>query len=134
LVAVVDQAKLKQEAAMVDLATPNLPARDFDATVRFYAALGFGVGYRDAGWMILERGPVMLEFFAHPGLEPAESWFSACLRLDDLDAFYALCRAAGVPETRTGAPRLHPPEPTSWGSRMAALIDPDGTLLRLIQN
>jgi len=26
---------------MVDHATPNLPARDFEATSRFYGALGF---------------------------------------------------------------------------------------------
>jgi catechol 2,3-dioxygenase-like lactoylglutathione lyase family enzyme len=119
---------------MTDRASPNLPSRDFNATARFYAALGFAAGYRDAGWMILGRGPLLLEFFQHPGLDPAESWFSCCLRLDDLDGFYAQCRAAGLPETRTGAPRLHPPEPTGWGGRMGALIDPDGTLVRLIQN
>jgi predicted lactoylglutathione lyase len=28
---------------MADLATPNLPARDFAATAAFYAKLGFGV-------------------------------------------------------------------------------------------
>nr|ATB52363.1 bleomycin resistance protein [Escherichia coli] len=38
--------------------------------------------------MILQRGDLMLEFFAHPGLDPLASWFSCCLRLDDLAEFY----------------------------------------------
>ncbi len=119
---------------MADHATPNLPARDFEATSRFYQALGFVQGWRDAGWMILKRGALTLEFFPYPDLDPAQSSFGCCLRLDDLDGFYAICKAAGVPETRTGAPRLHPPRRESSGLRIAALIDPDGTLVRLVQN
>lgn len=84
--------------------------------------------------MILEHGSLVLEFFPHPDLDPAASWFSCCLRLEDLDRFYDVCRAAGIPESRTGAPRLHPPRTERWGGRMAALIDPDGTLLRLIES
>lgn len=117
----------------MDHATPNLPSADFGATARFYAALGFVEGHRDEAWMILHRGTATFEFFAHPELDPAASWFSCCLRLDDLDAFYAECRAAGIPEAETGHPRLHPPK--DMGEiRMGALIDGDGTLVRLIQN
>jgi catechol 2,3-dioxygenase-like lactoylglutathione lyase family enzyme len=119
---------------MTDHATPNLPSRQFAATARFYAALGFSEGWRDENWMILDRGSLKLEFFLHPGLEPAESWFSCCLRLDDLDAFYAECRASGLPEKSSGQPRLHPPRVDPSGLRHAALIDRDGNLIRLIQN
>lgn len=118
---------------MTDHATPNLPSRDFTATSDFYAPLGFREEYRDEGWMILERGGLTLEFFPHPTLDPKSSWFSCCLRLDDLDAFYVACRAAGLPEATVGFPRLHPPRREPWGGRMAALLDPDGTLLRLIE-
>jgi predicted lactoylglutathione lyase len=31
---------------MTDQATPNLPSRDFEATARFYAALGFQEGWQ----------------------------------------------------------------------------------------
>lgn len=55
---------------MTDQATPNLPSRDFDSTAAFYERLGFGIVFRDAGWMILQRGDLMLEFFAHPGRPP----------------------------------------------------------------
>ena len=119
---------------MADHATPNLPARDFSATAAFYAQLGFEERYRDRGWMILERGWLTLEFFPYPDLDPAQSSFSCCLRLDDLGGFYAVCRSAGLPETTTGWPRLHPPRDEPSGVRVAYMIDPDGTLLRLVAN
>ena len=120
---------------MTDRATPNLPARDFTGSSGFYARLGFTEEYRDGGWMILRRGGVTLEFFPFPDLDPSSSSFSCCLRLDDVDGFYAVCRAAGLPETTQGWPRIHAPrrEPPS-GLRIGALIDPDGSLLRLVQN
>lgn len=119
---------------MTDHATPNLPSRDFEATSRFYAALGFVEDWRDDGWMILTRGKLTLEFFPHPELDPKTSSFSCCLRLDDLDAFYSACKAAGLAESCIGQPRLHPPRIEESGMRIGALIDPDGTLVRLIQN
>lgn len=119
---------------MADHATPNLPSRDFETTSRFYATLGFAQRWRDEGWMILERGGLVLEFFPHPALDPKTGWFSCCVRLDDLDASYDACKATGLPETRKGQPRLHPPEVEASGKRIGALVDPDGTLIRLIQN
>ena len=76
----------------------------------------------------------MLEFFPFPDLDPAESSFGSCLRLDDVDAFYRVCLDAGLPESHRGFPRLHPPRLEASGLRIGALIDPDGTLLRLVQN
>lgn len=119
---------------MPDHAAPNLPSRDFTATSEFYAALGFVEGCRDDGWMILKRGGLTLEFFPDPDVDPLTTAAGCCLRLDDLDAFYASCKAAGLPETCFGQPRLHSPKTEDWGGRVGALIDPDGNLLRLIQN
>lgn len=119
---------------MTDHATPNLPSRDFEATSQFFQRLGFKQGWRDDGWMILTLGGITLEFFPHPDLNPAESWFSCCLRLDDLDAFYATCQRGGVPERCWGWPRLQAPKREASGLRIGALIDLDGTLIRLIQN
>lgn len=118
----------------MDRATPNLPARDYAATAAFYARLGFTERWRDHGWMILERGDVALEFFRYPDLDPLASSFGACLRLDDADAFYRVCLAAGLPETTQGYPRVHPLRLEPSGLRIGALIDLDGSLLRLIQN
>jgi hypothetical protein len=119
---------------MADHASPNLPSRDFGATAAFYAELGFALLWRDAGWMILGRGDVQLEFFPYPDLDPATSSFGACLRLDDADGFIALCVATGIPDRHTGWPRVHPLKREPWGGRVGALIDPDGSLLRVIAN
>jgi catechol 2,3-dioxygenase-like lactoylglutathione lyase family enzyme len=119
---------------MVDRATPNLPSRNFDTTTAFFAPLGFGLVYRDPHWMILQRGGATLEFFPYPDLDPATSSFGTCLRLDDADSFYETCLKAAVPEKLEGWPRLHPMQTEAWGGRVGALIDPDGTLLRMIAN
>src|SRR5215469_2041820 len=107
---------------MTDFSTPNLPSRDFEKTSRFYRTLGFVEAWRDRGWMILKRGNLTLEFFPHPELDPLASWFSCCLRLDDLDAFYETCIHAGIPQECRGQPRLHPPERQPWGGRLAAFV------------
>ena len=119
---------------MNDFATPNLPARDFDAAEEFYAALGFTRSWRDNGWMILNRGSLMLEFFPYADIDPYSSSFSCCLRLDDLDTLVSDCRSAGIPVANKDFPRLHLPRRESSGITIAYLVDPDGTLLRLIQN
>ncbi|MFN4019395.1 MAG: bleomycin resistance protein [Erythrobacter sp.] len=119
---------------MPDIATPNLPARDFGATAAFYAKIGFVEDYRSHGWMILSRGDVMLEFFPYPNLDPYDSSFSCCIRLGDLAAMMRQVEASGVPDARAGIPRYHPAKPEPSGLTIAYLIDPDGTLLRLIQN
>lgn len=119
---------------MTDRATPNLPARDLADTAAFYSRLGFEESYRDSGWMILTRGELVIEFFPYPGLDPASSSFSCCLRLDDVNAFHAVCRAAEIPESRRGWPRVHAPQLEPSGLRIGALIDLDGSLLRLVQN
>jgi hypothetical protein len=119
---------------VTDRITANLPARDFGATAGFYGRLGFAVEYRDDGWMILSRGALELEFFAHPGLDPATSWFSACIRVDDPDALLDEWRALGLPFDDTSIPRLTGFFRPGTAPRMFALVDPDGSLLRVIDN
>ncbi len=119
---------------MADRITANLPARDFAATSAFYGRLGFAEGFRDEGWMILRRGGLVLEFFPHPGLDPKASWFSACLRVDDPDALLAEWRGAGLPADRASIPRLTGFFKHGQAPRMFALVDPDGSLLRVIDN
>jgi hypothetical protein len=119
---------------MADHATPNLPSRDFEATSRFYGALGFVESWRDQGWMILRRGSLTIEFFPYPDLDPLESSFSCCLRLDEMERFYSACQATGLREAQTGIPRLAPPRIESSGLRIAYMVDLDGSLIRLIQN
>jgi catechol 2,3-dioxygenase-like lactoylglutathione lyase family enzyme len=110
--------------------TANLPARSFEDTAAFYGALGFEVAFRDADWMILRRGDLEIEFFPHPELDPAASWFSARVRVDDVDRLFAEWCRVGL--AATGIPRLTPPVNEDNGLRMFALVDPNGSLLRCI--
>lgn len=119
---------------MTDYATPNLPSRDFGITEAFYGALGFERGWRDDGWMILTRDTVQLEFFPYPDLDPARSSFSCCIRLDDMPSFHQAAVDAGISQVCVGWPRISSPKRESSGLDIAYLIDPDGTLVRLIQN
>lgn len=119
---------------MGDLATPTLPSRHLANTEAFYARLGFLPTYRDDDWMIVTRGDLLLEFFHDGDLDPSANGFSCSLRLDDVDAFYRVCHDSGIADATAGFPRLHPPRREASGLRIGALIDPDGTLLRLVQN
>jgi catechol 2,3-dioxygenase-like lactoylglutathione lyase family enzyme len=117
-----------------DIATPNLPSRDFERTFQFYEALGFHRTWRDGGWMILKNGTLLIEFFIYPELNPSMSSYSCCFRLKDVDRFYRSLVEVGVPETTSGWPRVHRPALQAWGGKVGALIDIDGSLIRLIQS
>jgi catechol 2,3-dioxygenase-like lactoylglutathione lyase family enzyme len=112
-----------------DRVTANLPSSDFDRTAEFYGSLGFEPVFRAEGWMILRSGPLEIEFFAMKQ-KPETSWFSACVRVRDLDSLHERYSRAGLPQT--SVPRLTSPEPDS-GLRMFALVDVDGSLLRCIE-
>lgn len=118
---------------MGDRITANLPARSFDATERFYARLGFSRAYRDETWMILERGSLEIEFFPYRDLDPTTSSFSDCVRVDDLDGLWRAWSAAGL--SGDGIPRLAgPPGVFGWPIRGFAVVDEDGSLLRVLEN
>ncbi|WP_354569807.1 bleomycin resistance protein [Glaciihabitans sp. UYNi722] len=119
---------------MLDHAVPNLPSRNFDATEAFYCGFGFERAFRDAGWMILTRDGLQLEFFPFPGLDPLSSNFMCCLRVADVDDLHDAIRRSGVPDVITAMPRLHPVRMQKWGLRAGYLVDPDGTQLTLIEH
>jgi len=116
----------------MDRATANLPSADLDRTAAFYTALGFTISFKDDGWMILDRGAITLEFFP-VAVDPRKTTGSACVRVDDLDSLYAGFSEAGrLPRfcrTTSGVLPI-----TEAGLRMFVLIDPDGNLLRCIDN
>lgn len=119
---------------MTDRITANLPSRDFGATADFYGRLGFAVRFRGEDWMILARGPLVVEFFSHPDLDPRSSWFSACLRVEDPDALLDDWQRLGLASDPGAVPRLTGFFKPGAAPRMFALVDPDGSLLRVIDN
>jgi len=118
----------------MDHATPNLPTRDVQATAQFYEALGFTVRLKTENWIILDRGGIQLEFFHLADHNPKESCFSACLRVDDLDGLYAEFSKAGLPDYCGAMPSMGKIEVEPYGIRLFTLIDPEGSLLRCIDN
>ncbi|QCR20236.1 bleomycin resistance protein [Agrococcus sp. SGAir0287] len=118
---------------MTDRAVPVLPSRSFDATVAFYAALGFEEAYRDDEWLILRWGEVQLEFVLAPGTDPLTSDALCVLRVADVDALERAIRRAGVEEGSEGFPRLHPVRRAPSGLRIGHLIDLDGSQLSLVE-
>ncbi len=119
---------------MADRITANLPSRDFDVTCAFYGALGFAPEFRGDDWMILSRGGLELEFFHHPALEPKDSWFSACLRINDPESLLDEWQTLGLSSQEDDIPRLTGFFTAEDAPRMFAMIDPDGSLLRVIDN
>jgi hypothetical protein len=114
-----------------DAITANLPSRDFVATCAFYKGLGFTEEFRDAHWMILTRGKLVIEFFPYPDLEPDQSYFSACVRVRKVDALYQDWCKAALPHE--GIPRMSDVDDALWGMRSFTLIDLDGSLLRVME-
>lgn len=117
---------------MKDRITANLPSRDLERTATFYQALGFEIEFKDRGWMILSRGPLEVEFFPLRQ-DPRKNCFSACIRVADLDGLHAAFQVAGLSSDCSSIPRLSWPE-AQHGLRIFALVDPDGNLLRCIEN
>ena len=111
---------------------PILPARDFEQTARFYEALGFSVAaqyHPPDAYLIMRRGDVDLHFFPHAELDPATSICGCYIRTDQVDCVYEAFARAALPAM--GIPRLTPFAARPWGMREFALIDPNGSLLRI---
>lgn len=115
-----------------DLAIPQLPSRSIEKTLAFYAQLGFeGAAFPGHPYAIVERGTLELHFFLHETPRPAESAFSCYLRVGDVEATFQAFSRAQLPSH--GIPRIEPLENKPWGMREFAVVDEDGTLIRIGQ-
>jgi catechol 2,3-dioxygenase-like lactoylglutathione lyase family enzyme len=110
---------------------PILPSSDFEATTAFYEPLGFErVGLWPGEYLILGCGEVGLHFFHAPDVDPWATDAGCYLYTEDADALHAALARVGLPAA--GIPRLQgPPTATDYGLREFAVVDPDGTLLRI---
>ena len=118
---------------MLETTAPILPSRDFDETAAFYAGLGFKETGRwpDQGYLIIATEKVELHFFGHPDMDITTNYCGAYIRTNEVDAYAAEVDKMNLPTE--GIPRLHTVEDKPWGMRELAIVDPNGTLLRIGQ-
>jgi len=113
-----------------EVARPFLPARDFDLSKRFYAALGF-TKVLDGEVAIFEMGStgfILQRYFQ-------KDWAENCmlqLMVDDLDAWWRHLAALDLPGA-FGFPAPKPPALQPWGLRVAYVFDPSGVLWHVAQ-
>lgn len=119
---------------------PILPCRSIDDQIAFYESLGFEVAYRQKApnvYASVQRGGIELHFFVMKGYDPAGSYSSCYVMVDDIDPLYAdfragLKRALGRIPTR-GIPRVGALRDMSYGVRQFLMTDPGGNIIRIGQ-
>lgn len=109
-----------------------LPARSLDATLGFYAPLGFEALFREdlpGGYLVLRRDAVTLPFVRERKRASGGEPLSLRISVDDVDRCHADWGAvlAASAVQRLGAIR------TTAAGREFALLDPDGTSLRVCE-
>lgn len=116
-----------------DIAIPQLPTRSMDRTAAFYRRLGFAfeVVSPNGDYAIAQLGSLEVHFFLHQSLVPEQSSFGCYFRVGDVARLYTAFSRAGLPVA--GIPRITALESKPWGMREFAIIDEDGSLIRIGQ-
>lgn len=109
-----------------------VPARDFELSLRFYASLGFVVGYKDGDVALLRRGSMafLLQNFYVPN--HADN-FVMHLAVDDLARWVDLGARLATEYAAHGV-RASGAELRPWGLRDMTLTDPSGVLWRIAES
>ena len=107
-----------------------VPARDFQASLRFYVDLGFQVEWSSADLAGLRQGTMafLLQDFHVPA--HAEN-FAMHMSVQDLQGWWSRIDDAGFRSRHSM--RAEAPQDRPWGLRDMVLIDPSGVLWRIAQ-
>jgi uncharacterized glyoxalase superfamily protein PhnB len=113
-----------------NLARPFLPTRDFEASKRFYEALGFEKEWDGevAIFRIGTSGFILQQRFEKHWAENSMMH----LMVDDLDAWWTHISSLELPE-KFGVPDPKAPAVQPWGLRVAYVVDPAGVLWHIAQ-
>lgn len=117
---------------------PLLPCADIGEAVSFYEALGFRRTYgqvKPNPYAVVELGEIGIHLFGIDGFDPAESYGSTVILVDDPDTLYADF-AAGFKArfgklVVTGIPRILRPRKRQGTVRGFTVVDPGGNWLRI---
>jgi hypothetical protein len=104
-----------------------------EATIAFYRRLGFDceIVSPSNDYAIGDRGTLELHFFLYKDLKPHESSFGSYFRVNDVESLYKEYLMLDLPSV--GIPRITNLENKPWGMREFAIIDLDGSLIRIGQ-
>jgi catechol 2,3-dioxygenase-like lactoylglutathione lyase family enzyme len=109
-------------------AVPILPARDVEATARFYRdRLGFQIVHAEREYGIVARDGVEVHFWGPSGIDPAETDGMCRIGVNGIDELYEQCGRAGI---------VHPNGPLQrkpWGTREFAATDLDNNLITFFE-
>jgi len=110
---------------------PFVPAKDFDASVRFYTDLGFEIRPLGDNLASVELGPFafLLQNFDAPGFSGN---FMMHLLVGDLESWWARIAALDL-AARYGVRPPQPPKLQPWGLTVAYVVDPSGVLWHFAQ-
>jgi hypothetical protein len=121
---------------------PLLPCASIDDIAAFYTVLGFTTTYRQLRpnpYLALQREDLHLHFFGIDGFDPAASYGSCLVLVEDIDelhrAFAAGMRAAYGKVLVAGLPRMTRPRvrKNSDGLSGFSVVDPGGNWIRITQ-
>ena len=123
-----------------EVTVPLLPCRDIDEIGAFYAVLGFQTTYRQLRpnpCIGLRREDLHLQFFGMPGFDPADSYGSCLVVVEDIAALHRAfadgMRAAYGKVLVAGIPRMTRPRArrNADGVTGFSLVDPGGNWIRV---
>jgi hypothetical protein len=123
-----------------EVTVPLLPCRDVDEIAAFYGVLGFRITYRQQRpnpYVALRREDLHLHFFGMPDFDPATSYGSCLVLVDDIGAlhrsFADAMRAAYGRVLIAGLPRMTRPRVrrNMDGLTGFSIVDPGGNWIRV---
>lgn len=120
---------------------PILPCRALEDVIPFYSALGFELTYRQERpnpYAALRRGDLQLHFATIDGFDPASSYASAIVLVDDADALHRAfaegLRTAYGKVPVAGIPRLLRPRAKRGTVSGFSVVDPGGNWVRVYRS
>lgn len=125
---------------MTEKTIPLLPCHAVEPIVEFYTALGFEVTFQQKSpyqYVVVERGPVELQFYGMKGYDPTQSYSGCYVLTDEVDALYETFRAGlkaayGRVPSRD-LPRIGPLKDMAYDVRQFLMTDPGGNSIRVGQ-
>jgi hypothetical protein len=100
---------------------PGMPSTDIGRTIAHYAQLGFTATLVLDDFAIIERDGVELHFALKPDHDPRRTATWIYIRVENVDAFYADMKLAGID--------LSEPRDTDYRMREIPHVDPDNNLV-----